>query len=78
VPAEFIDVLRPLLQQTVLDRHGATRRAPDRKLIICSYWSTVFDRIDFRSAFTSAVAVAALLPSQLEQIPMLGFKYGTP
>jgi hypothetical protein len=62
VPAEFIDVLRPLLQQTVLDRHGATSRAPDRKLIICSYWSTVFDRIDFKSAFTSAAAVAALLP----------------
>ena len=78
VPAEFIDTLRPWLQHDILHRRGAPLRTSARKLLICSYWSTVFDRIDFKTAFTSPQAVAALLPSQLEQIPVLGFKYGKP
>lgn len=48
----------------------------NRKLFVCSYWTTVFDKLDFLAAFQTA---ATLLPEdKRSELPVVGFKYGDP
>ena len=46
--------------------------------MICRYWSTIVDRLDFFTAFTDPAALQ-LLPADLQaKLPIMVFKYGAP
>jgi len=79
VPANFANELYTWLSDILAVRFGVVAVHPSRRrrLMLCSYWTTVFDQLNFQSAFFNA-ACDALPDSLRDRLPVVGFKYSPP
>jgi hypothetical protein len=80
VPIAFVEMLRVWLADVLAVRLQRPPPLPKqrRRLMVCSYWSTIFDHLDFHAAFAHPTVVAALPDTWGAVPPVVGFKYAKP
>lgn len=81
VPVTFCEQLKQWLNDVLTDRfetQPASQPKQPRKLLITTYWSTLFDHINFHSAFTQPEVLESLPTTWRTTPPVVGFKYKQP
>jgi hypothetical protein len=77
IPLDFATQLREWLADVLRSRfkRPAKEAKASRKLFVCSYWSSLFDQINYKAAFLHRSVVSLLPPEQREVVPMVSFAF---
>jgi len=79
VPGDFVPQLRSWLSTVIaarLDRPPA--QSAQKRLVVFTYWGTIMDKLDFRTALHQPAALQLLTPAQRHLLPVIGFRYNLP